>query len=120
MNPLSLAFIALQFLGCIVLWVLILATLRENKIKPPISVQLSLVLSIIFLSIIIRLSFTHLMFYGIFGLFYMLYILVSAKLNGVQLKLPVDMIVSFLYWPQVISYSMFLQSISDQEVNEDQ
>lgn len=110
-----LLFIILQFIGSIALWLTITSTIRTLKLKKDFSLIISLILSIVFLIMAMRLSIMFPMYYLICAIIHSLYVLfiVVRDVNKSKFSIIINTVSGFCFWPQSICYNLFLYSISD-------
>jgi len=109
-------FLGLQFVGCILLWLIISHTMRAQQIKKTPTLLLSSVFATFFLILVIRLSVFNLVYYlvcaGLFSIFSVIFCIVKdVKIRAF------DTFMNFILWPQAICLTLFYYSIADEDTS---
>ncbi len=110
-----IAAVILYWLASIVLWVSILGGIRALQIKKSFSLVASLILSIVFLMMIIRISLHAPVYYMIGGLAFTAFSLFAFPRLHTGWRHALDLLINFMFWPQSICFLMFLYGIGDAE-----
>lgn len=110
-------FLGAQFVGCIILWVVISHTMRSQQITRTPSLLLFSLLSTLFLILVIRLSLTNLVYYAVGAGLFSIWAIVFSLMKKVKIHI-FDTFMNLVFWPQAICLTLFYYSIADAESNE--
>lgn len=109
------AFVIFYWLASIILWIIILGLLRSPLIKKDISQVLSLILSVIFLAMVLKLSLFTPICYVVGGAVYCAFTWLTLPNVQNGWRRYVAKIIDMVFWPQSLCLTMFLYGASDEQ-----
>lgn len=106
-----------HYIVFIAMWVSIIGLMRAKKIERSPALAIHLFFTVIFLVLAIKFSLIRPIFYLIGAILNFIFSTFILSKSQPGWRRWIDMLISFLFWPEAIAFAMFLHFIKEDEKN---